>query len=248
MQELSLQTEQQKVPSIKAEHFVKLIKKYKEPAQLTREMVRELVDKIVVYQPVGRKPNRTQQVDIYFNFIGKYDLEYTKEELAEKQIQAEKEALAKTEQKEQWKKDYGKAYREKKKAKKSAENDGHPYPQKECAYCGKMFYPSHPSKKHCSDECHAQATKERLSRNNAKRRTADKLESRVCKVCGKTFKPKNRQETLCSAECKRVNQNMLKRKYYHESKGKEKEKCNDLSQTKELVSSTNSSEIITIPA
>lgn len=180
IQELSLKIEQQKVPSIKAERFVKLIKKHKEPKQLTREMVCELVDKIVVYQPEGRKTNRTQQVDIYFNFIGKYDLEYTKEELAEKQIQAEKEAREKAEKQEQRKIDYQKAYYEKKKAKRLAENDSNTYTQKECANCGKMFYPSHPSKKFCSDECHAQATKERLARSSAKRRTADKLENRIC--------------------------------------------------------------------
>ena len=46
-------------------------------------MVRELIDKIVVYEPKGKKPNRTQQIDIYFNFIGKYELEYTNEELQE---------------------------------------------------------------------------------------------------------------------------------------------------------------------
>ena len=63
--------------------FVELIKKYKYPTEITQELVRELIDKIIVYQAQGKKPNRTQQVDIYFNFIGKYELEYTNEELQE---------------------------------------------------------------------------------------------------------------------------------------------------------------------
>ncbi len=244
IQELSLQTEQQKIPSIKAERFVNLIKKYKEPTEITRE----LIDKIVVHKPVGRKPNRTQQVDIYFNFIGRYDLAYTEEELTEKRLQAEKEAREKAEQKEQWKKDYQKAYEAKKKAEKLAENDGHPYPQNKCACCGRLFYPTHPLKQFCSEECYDKAKKERSATYNAKRRTADKLEKRVCKICGKPFQPKNKQETLCSSECKRVNQNLLKRRYYQRKKEKEKSLCKDLSQMKEAVSSTNSSAITTIPA
>lgn len=84
IEELSSQAEEQKVSSIKAERFVELIKKYKNPTEITREMARELIDKIVVYKPVGKKPNRTQQIDIYFNFIGNFDLVYTREELTEK--------------------------------------------------------------------------------------------------------------------------------------------------------------------
>ena len=33
-------------------------------------MACELIDKIVVHEAVGKKPNRQQQVDIYYNFIG----------------------------------------------------------------------------------------------------------------------------------------------------------------------------------
>ena len=140
---LSEQLGEQKAPTtLKAERFIQLIKKYKEPKELTREMVRELVDKIVVHQPSGTKPNRTQQVDIYFNFIGKYDLAYTQEEIAEKQLQAEKEELAKAEKQRQWKLDYYKSYYEKKKAERLSENDGHLYPLRTCGICGKSFYPN----------------------------------------------------------------------------------------------------------
>ena len=104
IEELSSQAEEQKVPSIKAERFVELIKKYKNPTEITREMARELIDKIVVYKPVGKKPNRTQQIDIYFNFIGNFDLVYTQEELTEKRLQAEKEARENTERQIQAKK------------------------------------------------------------------------------------------------------------------------------------------------
>lgn len=90
--DLSAETERYKAPRINPKRFVELIKKYKYPVALPREMVREIVDKIMIHQAEGQKPNRTLQIDIYFNFIGRYDLELTETELAEKQ--AEQDALA----------------------------------------------------------------------------------------------------------------------------------------------------------
>lgn len=52
------------------ERFIKIIKKYKEPTLLTADMARELIDKIVIHETIGRKKDRQQQVDIYYNFIG----------------------------------------------------------------------------------------------------------------------------------------------------------------------------------
>ena len=70
---------------------------------------------------------------------------------------------------------------------------------------------------------------------------------RVCAVCGSTYWPTHSQQKFCSAECKKVNHNKKTLDFYHK-KQKEEALCKDLLQTKELVSSTNSSEIITIPA
>ncbi|MFQ9078910.1 MAG: recombinase, partial [Ruminococcus sp.] len=69
----------------------------------------------------------------------------------------------------------------------------------------------------------------------------------VCAVCGSTYWPTHSQQKLCSEECQKQNHNEKSLEFYHK-KQKEKSKCNDLSQMKEPVSSTNSSEIITIPA
>lgn len=95
--ELSAETAQYQVPKINTERFVALIKKYKHPKALSREMVREIIHKIVVHQAAGKKPNRTQQVDIYFNFIGHFNLELTVKELSEKRKQEEKAAKRKNE-------------------------------------------------------------------------------------------------------------------------------------------------------
>ena len=70
---------------------------------------------------------------------------------------------------------------------------------------------------------------------------------RVCAVCGSTYWPTHSQQKFCSEECQKINHNEKSLEFYHK-KQKEKSECKDLLQTKELVSSTNSSEIITIPA
>ena len=70
---------------------------------------------------------------------------------------------------------------------------------------------------------------------------------RVCAVCGSTYWPTHSQQKLCSEECQKQNHNEKSLEFYHK-KQKEKSECKDLLQTKEPVSSTNSSEIITIPA
>ena len=75
----------------------------------------------------------------------------------------------------------------------------------------------------------------------------NKYRQRVCAVCGSTYWPTHSQQKFCSEECQKINHNEKSLEFYHK-KQKEKSECKDLLQTKELVSSTNSSEIITIPA
>ena len=53
-------------------------------------MIYEFVDKIVVHKPDRSSGERTQEVDIYLKFIGKFDVpipEPTPEELAEQEKQ-----------------------------------------------------------------------------------------------------------------------------------------------------------------
>ena len=72
--EIQEKLEQTKASSAHIGRFIRLIKKYKQPAELIKEMACELIDKIVVHEAIGKKPNRQQQVDIYYNFIGQFDL------------------------------------------------------------------------------------------------------------------------------------------------------------------------------
>jgi hypothetical protein len=53
-----------------ARRFLKLVKKYTDISELTAEIVRVFIDRIVIHQFVGYGKNRTQEIDIYYNFIG----------------------------------------------------------------------------------------------------------------------------------------------------------------------------------
>lgn len=53
--------------------FLRTVKKYTSIEVLTPTILNELVEKIVVHQAQGVGKNRTQQLDIYYNFIGILD-------------------------------------------------------------------------------------------------------------------------------------------------------------------------------
>ena len=54
--------------------FLKCVRKYTEPCELTADILHELVEKIIVYAPDKSSGHRTQQIDIYYNFVGKIPL------------------------------------------------------------------------------------------------------------------------------------------------------------------------------
>lgn len=68
--------------TVNIKSFLKCVRKYTEPSELTPDMLHELVDKIVVHAPDKSSGHRTQQVDIYYNFVGKIPLS---EEVATRQ-------------------------------------------------------------------------------------------------------------------------------------------------------------------
>lgn len=62
--------------------FLKLVKSYIEPEQLTPEILHMFVDKIVVHEGDSLNGHRIQQVDIYYNFVGQIDMSVEKVETA----------------------------------------------------------------------------------------------------------------------------------------------------------------------
>lgn len=73
---LSLQTEldRAKEASAGAEKFMGIVKRHLNFEELTHTLLRELVEKIVVYEAEETDGTRHQNIDIYYSFIGKVDL------------------------------------------------------------------------------------------------------------------------------------------------------------------------------
>ena len=73
--------------SVRADKFIDIVKRYTDFTELTTPMIHEFVDRIVIHEGDKSSGERTQQVDIYFNFIGKVNMleeapEPTPEEIA----------------------------------------------------------------------------------------------------------------------------------------------------------------------
>ena len=76
-------------------HFIELAKKYTDFSELTPTMVNEFVSKIIVHRPFESNGTRAVQVEVYLNYIGKFDVPenpviLSEEELAAQKIREEK--------------------------------------------------------------------------------------------------------------------------------------------------------------
>ena len=58
----------------KADKFIAVVRKYTEFTELTATILNEFIDKIVVYEADKSNGRREQQVDIYLNFIGMFNI------------------------------------------------------------------------------------------------------------------------------------------------------------------------------
>ena len=199
---------------VQTDRFIRAIKKYKDPPELTADMLEDLIDKIVIHEKTGTRSCREQQIDIYFNFIGKFDLAYTEEELAEEKRIAEQRGKEKVERR----KLTSVRYREKKRAARLAENDGHLFPQKQCAYCGNEFYPNNAKHKFCCTDCKEKAKAERTVKKRYEEKGNHTFRQKKCMMCGKDFWPSNGRELLCSQECKSKNRREKQLAYYYKQK------------------------------
>ena len=96
--------------TINAEKFLTLVRKYTDFSELTPAMINEFVEKILVHQAQGKGASRTQEIEIFFNFVGKVDIPHKEVELTEE----EKAALAEQERRRAKKAEYNRRYMEKK--------------------------------------------------------------------------------------------------------------------------------------
>ena len=97
---------QGKENEIRTDKFMRLVKKYSEFDEITTPMLNEFIDRILIHEPVygEKRSHRTQEIEIYFNFIGKIGLPNASEPVDWEKIEQEKER-ARKERKKQYDKE-----------------------------------------------------------------------------------------------------------------------------------------------
>lgn len=95
--------------------FLELAQRYTDFSELTTPMLNQFVDKILVHEAEKVDGERTQEVEVYLNYIGRFDLP-EKELSAEELAQLEKDRKRRADSRERCKR-----YRERQRAKKNAD-------------------------------------------------------------------------------------------------------------------------------
>ncbi|MDR0914331.1 MAG: DUF4368 domain-containing protein [Oscillospiraceae bacterium] len=70
--ELEIFLQEQRERAVSTDSFLKLVRKYTDIKELDAEILRTFIERVVIHQKAKNEDGkRTQQVDIYYNFIGK---------------------------------------------------------------------------------------------------------------------------------------------------------------------------------
>ena len=155
METMKSEIAEDKSSSADIQNFISLIRKCKNPTEISDSMFNELVDKIVVYEAEGTGNARTQKVDIYFNYVGQVDIAYTEEIIKTKTCPHCGKEFTPTSNRQLFcsRECWNQARQEQKKADREAERGDHYYRQRTCAVCGHSYWPTHSQQEFCSDEC-----------------------------------------------------------------------------------------------
>jgi hypothetical protein len=60
--------------SVRADRFIEIVKRHTDFSELTAPMINEFIEKIVVHAADRSSGEREQQVDVYLNFIGRFEV------------------------------------------------------------------------------------------------------------------------------------------------------------------------------
>lgn len=98
------------------QQFVRLVQKYRDLTEIDQTALNEFIDKVVVHEATGgRTADRSQQIDIYFNFIGQFMVEDTEEELLMQEQEAQRLADLKERERKDRRNETVSRYRQRKK-------------------------------------------------------------------------------------------------------------------------------------
>ena len=173
----------------RVDQFLALAKKYTGFSELTTPMINEFIHKIVVHASSRDEyGDRCQEVEIYLNFIGKFDVpvpEPTPEELAEEEAQCKKRA--RNRQKYERKKERSKLI-------EAGQMQPDEYYHLSCVFCGETFDSHTPFAKFCGPNCRAAFYRQEARKS----RTRECL----CENCGTAFTTSRRNVKYCSDACR----------------------------------------------
>ncbi len=69
--------------SVRADKFIEIVKRHTEFMEFSAVLLNEFIEKVIVHEAVKVDGVRTQNIEIFFSFIGKFDVPLTQDEIAE---------------------------------------------------------------------------------------------------------------------------------------------------------------------
>jgi DNA invertase Pin-like site-specific DNA recombinase/uncharacterized protein YbgA (DUF1722 family) len=83
--ELKTSIETYNTDSVRADKFIELVKRHTEFNEFSAALLNEFIEKVIIHEGVKVDGKRTQEIEIFFAFIGKFEAPLTKKDLAELQ-------------------------------------------------------------------------------------------------------------------------------------------------------------------
>ena len=163
------------------EQFLELAKKYTDFTELTTVMINEFIEKIIVHAPEKVDGDRVQEVEIYLNFIGRFELpppELTPEEIKRQKMLRRQRIRS----------------RERYQLIKAGEHKVGELFKLTCKCCGNIFESKSSAAMFCNPNCRGKY----YLREKAEERRRDV----VCPTCGNTFSTTRADAKYCCGDCR----------------------------------------------
>ena len=90
IEKLQAEIERYNTDSVRADKFIELVKRHTEFTEFSASLLNEFVEKIIVHEATKTNGVREQEVEIYLNFIGKFDLPEQEEQPEETPVRKSK--------------------------------------------------------------------------------------------------------------------------------------------------------------
>ncbi len=163
------------------EQFLELAKKYTDFTELTTVIINEFIEKIIVHAPEKVDGDRVQEVEIYLNFIGRFEL--PPPELAAEEIKRQKMLRRQRIRS-----------RERYQLIKAGEHKvGEPF-KLTCKCYGNIFESKSSAAMFCNPNC--------LSKYYLCEKAEERRRDVICPICGNTFSTTRTDAKYCCGNCR----------------------------------------------